>query len=72
MTNQLTPAQIEANEAFFTSLIKLIHDGGTYGWPAIQEIFKVRNGKRCGSERGLAQAKAIVSEQFFINHFEKL
>lgn len=72
MTNQLTPDQIEANEAFFTSLIKLIHEGGNYGWPAIQEIFTVRNGKLCGSERGLASAKAIVSEQFFINNFEKL
>lgn len=68
----LTPSQIEANEAFFISLIKLIHEGGTYGWPAIEEIFTVRDGKLCGNEKGLHAASQIVSKEFFTNHFAKI
>jgi hypothetical protein len=72
MNAKLSDAQILANEQFFTKTINSLHEGGVYGWPAISEVFTVRGGKLCGSERGLMHAKHIVSETFFNNHFEKL
>jgi hypothetical protein len=65
----MEPCKIEANEAFFTSLITLLTEGGTYGWPATGETFTLINGKLCGSVRGLVEANHIVSEKFFIGNF---
>lgn len=70
--SNLLPHQIEANEAFFTSIIELTSNGGAYCWPAIQEIFTIKDGKLHGTDRGLRAAAAIVSEQFFTNHFAKI
>jgi hypothetical protein len=72
MNAKLSDAQILANEQFFTKTINSLHEGGIYGWPAINEVFTISDGKLCGSDRGLHCAKHIVSETFFTNHFAKL
>ena len=65
----LLPSQIEANEAFFTSIISLVVDGGMYVWKDKLETFFVSNGKLHGSERGIRLVKQIVSEKFFNEKF---
>lgn len=72
MNAKLSDAQILANEQFFTKTINSLHEGGIYGWPAISEVFTLQSGKLCGTDRGLAHARLIVSETFFTNHFAKL
>lgn len=62
--------KIEANEEFFTQVLRFVKEGGVYGWPDAQEVFTKRNGKLVGSAVGINKVREIVSEEFFTKTFE--
>jgi hypothetical protein len=61
--------KIQANEEFFTYLLKVVKNEGIWGWPDQQETFTISGGKILGSPRGLEKVKEIVSEKYFKNNF---
>ena len=35
--------KIEANEQFFSQVLRFVKEGGVYGWPAEAEVFTKKN-----------------------------
>lgn len=69
MTTKLPEYQVLANEAFFTRILNLCMEGGTYVWPDELVLFTVKKGLLYGNPEALSCAKCIVSESFFIKTF---
>lgn len=61
--------KINANEQFFISTIRVLREGGKYGWPATGHTFTKRGEKLLGSAEALAEVKKIVSGNFFQHYF---
>ena len=49
--------KIEANEEFFSQVLRFVKDGGVYGWPAEAEVFTKKNGKLVGSPAGINKVR---------------
>ena len=64
--------QLEANEAFFTSIITLLSEGGVYIWKDQMEIFKKRGNHLSATIQALAKVKPIVSDEFLCKNFRIL
>jgi len=64
--------KIEANEEFFTNVIRVLREGGAWGWPDAAVLFTKQGDKLVGNEIANREAKKIVSEEFFNKHFEVL
>ena len=65
-----TPYQIQGNEDYFSRLLKMLKEGGAYGFVVIGEVLVKKGRKFQCSERALGFLKGLVSEQFFENNFE--
>lgn len=64
--------QINANEQFFTNIIRVLHEGGMWGWLSEGEALRKEGDKLLGSEAAINKVERIVSEEFFKKHFEVL
>lgn len=54
----------EANEEFFRMIILTVRDGGTYVYPAVNEMYTILNGVMYGTKEGVKAIKEITPESF--------
>lgn len=64
--------KIKANEDFFTNIIRVLNEGGVWGWPDAAVMFTKHGDKLVGNKIANREAKKIVSEEFFNKHFDIL
>jgi hypothetical protein len=55
------------NEKYFTRVIALMNEGGTYNWPDAKESYIIKNGKFIGSKSGIRKMKEITTPSFHTN-----
>ena len=64
--------QVEANEKFFNNILRVLHEGGMWGWLSEQEALKKVGDKLLGSQAAINKVERIVSEEYFKKHFDVL
>jgi hypothetical protein len=52
------------NDQFFQRVIKFTNNNGYYVYPAVNEVFRVVDGKLYGSENGVDHIKKITTKTF--------
>ena len=62
--------KIQANEDFFTYLLEILNDGGTWGWPNEKEFFIKKGNTFFGTASGLKKVKSIVTPAYYEAHFK--
>jgi hypothetical protein len=62
--------KIQANEDFFTYLLEILNDGGTWGWPNEGEYFIKKGNTFFGTASGLSKVKKIVTPAYYEAHFK--
>jgi len=61
--------EINGNEEFFTVMLDVLKDGGTWGWPSENEYFVLKEGKYYGTPAGLKKVKEIISPEYYKKYF---
>ncbi len=61
--------EIKGNEEFFSHLIEILKEGGTWGWPAEGEYFILREGKYYGTTSGMKKVRKIISQEYYEKYF---
>jgi hypothetical protein len=68
---KLTKEQKKANEKFFDMIIRMLNDGGTYGYPDAGAIFVKQNNKLTTEKtEWLLSVKDLVTEDYYKKTFE--
>ena len=62
--------KIKANEEFFENINNLLKDGGTYIFPAAEQIYTKENNTYKTSQEGLDAVNPLVSKEFFDKYFK--
>ena len=65
--------KIKANEDFFTYLLEILNDGGTWGWPNEKEFFIKKGNTFFGTLSGLKKVKdQLKQQQYRIIQLDKM
>lgn len=62
--------KIKANEEFFSSILRVVKDGGMYVFPAANTTYTVEANTLIGDQDALDAVKPLVSEEFFNKHLK--
>lgn len=62
--------KIKANEEFFTNVLNLLVEGGSYGFPKTMQTYKKENNKLVGNATALSHIKDLVSIKFYNENFK--
>jgi len=63
----MTNSQKLENEKYFTRVIALMNEGGTYIWPDANESYTIKGGKLIGSKTAIRKMKEITTPAFHNN-----
>lgn len=61
--------QIDANEQFFDNVLRILLEGGKWGWISEGEALTKKGDQLLGSPAALNKVERIVSEKYFKKHF---
>jgi hypothetical protein len=50
----------------------MLNENGVWGYPAVQKLYTLRNGKLHGDAEGLEHVKPLVTENFYNTYFALL
>ena len=54
----------EQNSKFFSRIIEMTQDGGTYVWPSEARIYTIKNNEIVGDEDSIQAIKEITPQSF--------
>lgn len=54
----------EQNSRFFSRIIEMTNDGGTYVWPSEARMYTIKNNQIVGDQESIDAIKAITLESF--------
>ena len=60
----MTKSQKQSNVNFFKQVINSVKEGGSYIYPAIFEVFTIKEGKMFGTAKGVKAIKKITTSKF--------
>ena len=60
----MTKFQKKENTKFFQQTLRTLNEGGSYLWPAIGEVFTMKEGKFFGTEKGVKQMRKVTVAKF--------
>lgn len=55
----------EQNSKFFSRIIEMTNDGGTYVWPSEARMYTIKNNQIVGDQESIDAIKAITLESFY-------
>lgn len=61
--------QITANEKFFDDIIRVLLEGGKWGWLSEGEALTKKGDQLLGSVAAINKVERIVSQEYFKKHF---
>jgi len=62
--------KIKENEKFFTNVLNILVEGGSYGFPKTMQTYTKENNKLVGNAIALSHIKDIVSDKFYNENFK--
>jgi hypothetical protein len=62
--------KIKENEKFFTNVLNMLVEGGSYGFPKAMQTYTKENNKLVGNTIALSHIKDIVSDKFYNENFK--
>lgn len=61
--------QITANEKFFDDILRVLLEGGKWGWLSEGEALTKKGDQLLGSVAAINKVERIVSQEYFKKHF---